>query len=108
MTCSISTAFASKIFRSAPNSLMEFSPFTPDMASCTLSWMTWEKLKVTPGILANTFSISSISLSLEVISARHSLVRLRFTKNSALKKLVGSVPSSGRPSWDTTPVTSGY
>ena len=107
MTFSISIAFASMTFRSVPNSLMEFSPLTPDMASCTLSWITCEKLKVTPGIFANTTSMSSMSLSFVVISGRHFLRGFRFTRNSALKKLVGSVPSSGRPNCETTRLTSG-
>ena len=41
-----------------------------------------------------------------VIHLTQSSCGFRFTKNSQLKKLVGSVPSSGRPSWLTTVVTS--
>src|SRR5438270_9359045 len=49
----ISAAFFSSVARSSPYSLIEFSPFTPEAASSTLSWMVWEKLNSTPPELAH-------------------------------------------------------
>ena len=45
----IRAAVFAKTSMSSPKSLREFSPLTPDMASSTLSWIFWEKLKATPG-----------------------------------------------------------
>ena len=49
ITSLILFAVFSSVSRSPPNSLTEFSPFTPEAASSTLSSMYCEKLKSTPG-----------------------------------------------------------
>ena len=51
--------------------------------------------------------MSSSSILWRVIPSRHSSIGRSGTLNSRLKKLVTSVPSSGRPTWDMTPRTSG-
>ena len=100
-------AVFSSVSRSGPNSLTEFDPFTPEAASSTLSWMYCEKLNSTPGKRASSaLLICSVSFSL-VTPAGHWPEGLRGTKNSALKKPVASVPSSGRPCWETTVWASG-
>src|SRR5499433_2802834 len=69
--------------------------------------MYCEKLKLTPGNWASSVSLtSSMSFSL-LTPLRHSFAGLSGAKNSALKKPVASVPSSGRPFCDTTVTTSG-
>ncbi len=81
--------------------------------------MSCEKLKLIEGNLLN-FSISSSWISSRVMGRRHSswpmnatgLVRqcsigVKGALNSMLKKLVTSVPSSGRPTCDITPLISG-
>ena len=45
----ISLATLARVSRSLPKTLTEFSPFTPEAASWTLSWMYCEKLNSTPG-----------------------------------------------------------
>ena len=53
-------------------------------------------------------SMAAISASLSSPkTGRHFSLGLRSTKYSVLKKPVVSVPSSGRPTWETTTVTSG-
>ena len=107
ITSLILFAVFSSVSRSPPNSFTEFSPFTPEAASSTLSSMYWEKLKSTPGKSScNLLVISSVSLSLST-PAGHVSNGFSGTKNSALKKPVASVPSSGRPCCDTTVTTSG-
>ncbi len=67
ITSLIFAAVFSSVSRSLPNSLTEFSPFTPDAASSTLSSMFWEKLKSTPGKrFSSAWSIWSVSLSLSM------------------------------------------
>src|SRR5208283_1308927 len=101
-------AVFSKVSRSLPNTLTEFSPLTPDAASSTLSWMYCEKLNSTPGNCCPSASVMScVSLSLSTPTGQVSK-GFSGTKNSALKKPVASVPSSGRPCCDTTDCTSGY
>ena len=46
---------SSRVWRSLPKSLTEFAPLTPESASSTLSRMSCEKLKVTPGNSLNFF-----------------------------------------------------
>ena len=108
ITALILLAVASRVWRSPPNSLTEFSPFTPEAASSTLSSMFWEKLKSIPGNLAVSSSDSRrVSLALSMPDGQVSK-GFRGTKNSALKKPEASVPSSGRPCWEMTVWTSGY
>ena len=78
------------------------------MASSTLSEIIWEKLKTTPGKAAFISSESwSVSPSL-VTPLGHSSNGLSGAKSSMLLKPAESVPSSGRPSWETTVSTSGF
>ena len=106
MTSLILFAVLSSVSRSPPNSLTEFSPFTPDAASSTLSSMYCEKLKSTPGNSSlSCFVICSVSRSLSTPAGQVSN-GFSGTKNSALKKPVASVPSSGRPCCETTVTTS--
>ncbi len=91
---------------SSPNSLMEFSPFTPDIASSTLSSMFCEKPNVTPGNRPSLDPICWMSFGL-VRPPGQSPSGLSCTKNSVLLNVVTSVPSSGRPSWEMTWFTTG-
>ena len=107
MTALILAAVFSSVARSLPNSLTEFSAFTPDAASATLSSIYWEKLNSTPGNWASSAAVTccvSFSLSTPLGQVSNGLSG---TKNSALKKLVASVPSSGRPFWEMTVIVSG-
>ena len=107
ITSAILLAVASSTLRSPPYSLTEFSPFTPDAASSTLSSMYWEKLKSTPGKAATSrLVMSATSFSLSTPDGQVSN-GLSGTKNSALKNPVASVPSSGRPCWETAVIVSG-
>ncbi len=56
ITSFILLAVRSSTLRSPPYSLTEFSPFTPDAASSTLSSIYWEKLKSTPGNRSVSFA----------------------------------------------------
>ena len=109
---------SSRVFRSVPKSLTEFAPLTPESASSTLSRISCEKLKLMPG---NSLELLH-QLVLDLLAGdrpvpestprghrlvRHSSIGLSGTLNSRLKKLVTSVPSSGRPMCDITPRTSG-
>ena len=70
--------------------------------------MGWEKFHITPGIFSSSRSMAPINSSLFWWKAgRHFSLGSRSTKYSVLKKPVVSVPSSGRPTWLTTSVTSG-
>ena len=103
-----------------PKSLTELAPLTPERASSTLSRMNCEKLKLIPGNSSN-FSISSFWISSRVIvrvpelvaeeirpvSFRHCSIGFSGALNSRLKKLVTSVPSSGRPTCDIDPADLG-
>ena len=60
-----------------------------------------------PGNLISFLLSSAIRSALVRYAPVHSRYGLRPTKNSALKKPVASVPSSGRPCSDATSVTSG-
>ena len=106
-TALISLPSFDSVSRSLPEILTEFSPFTPEAASWTLSWMYCEKVNSTPG---NAFSrallISAIRASLSR-PLRHWSTGFSGTKNSALKKPVESVPSSGRPCCEMTVSASG-
>ena len=103
----ISLATLARVSRSLPKTLTEFSPFTPDAASWTLSWMYCEKVNSTPGkAFCSASFISAISFSLSM-PLRHLSNGFSGTKNSALKKPVESVPSSGRPCWEITVSASG-
>ena len=107
MTSLILAAVCSSVARSLPNSLTEFSPFTPDAASSTLSSMYCEKLNSTPGNWALSAALTCcVSFSLSTPRGQVSK-GLRGTKNSALKKPVASVPSSGRPFCEMTVTASG-
>ena len=110
---------SSRVFRSLPKSLIELAPLTPESASSTLSRINCEKLKLIRGKSLN-FSISSSWISSRVIVRvqtlwpksltglfRHCSIGFKGALNSRLKKLVTSVPSSGRPTCDITPLTSG-
>src|SRR5204862_4231603 len=106
-TCLILLAFSVSERRSLPYSLVEFSPFTPDTASDTLSCRYCEKLNSTPG----NFSCScvrscAVSSSFSWVPG-HWLTGLSGAKNSALNRPAASVPASGRPCCDTTDSTSG-
>src|ERR1700709_640702 len=93
--------------RSLPYSLIEFSPFTPETASDTLSCRYCEKLNSTPGNLScNCLSNSAVSSSLSWVPG-HWPPGWSGAKNSALNRPAASVPSSGRPCCDTTDSTSG-
>ncbi len=66
------------------NTLTEFSPLTPLIASSTLSEMYCEKLKTTPGNARDSSPlICSVSFSF-VIPRGHSSNRLSGAKNSML------------------------
>ena len=54
-------AVSLSLSKSSPKSLSEFSPFTPDIASSTLSWMFCEKPKSTPGYLEQLLRICWMS-----------------------------------------------
>src|SRR5229473_3230811 len=93
--------------RSLPYNLIEFSPFTPETASETLSCKYCEKLNSTPGNLSCSCpSNCAVSSSLSCVPG-HSLTGFNGAKNSALNKHAASVPSSGRPCCDTTASTLG-
>ena len=93
--------------KSLPKILNEFSPLMPETASATLSCRYCDRLKSTPGKDAwSLCSISSVSFSLST-PGRHWSSGFIGAKNSALKKPAASVPSSGRPCWETTRSTSG-
>jgi hypothetical protein len=96
-----------QVARSPPLILMAFSASMPEAASWTLSWMYCEKAKLTPGKprrSACAISVISPTLSRPL---RHLSIGFSGTKNSPLEKPSGSVPSSGRPCWETTVSTSG-
>ena len=106
MTSTIACAFFSFSSRSLPNTLTEFSPFTPETASSTLSLIICEKLKTTPGKAACS-SADSSSVSLSLVRPRgHSSKGASGAKSSMFWKPATSVPSSGRPSCETTVSTS--
>ena len=108
ITAMISSPFCSRSFRSEPKILTASSPFTPLTASSMLSAMGWENPQVTPGIFSTSLSMASMSSSFRPRNCgRHSSRGLRSTKYSVLKNPVASVPSSERPTCDTTLVTSG-
>ena len=87
--------------------LTELAPLTPEMASSMLSWMYWEKLKMTPGnSLWNSAWICSVSFSL-VKPFGHWSYGLSGTNSSTFEKGEASLPLSGRPCWETTVMTSG-
>ena len=92
--------------RSLPKILIELAPFTPESASSTLSRMSCEKPNVTPGKSAKR-SLSSFSIDSRVVPCRQVSIGSRGTLNSRLKNPVRSVPSSGLPTCDMTPRTSG-
>ena len=103
----MSSATLASVSRSLPEILTEFSPFTPEAASWTLSWIYWEKVNSTPGkAFCRASFISAVSPSLS-IPLRHLSKGFSGTKNSALKKPVESVPSSGRPCCEITVSASG-
>ncbi len=93
---------------SGPTTLTVFSPFTPLIASSTLSAITCEKLKTTPGN-ADRSAVESSSVSLSfVIPLRHTGSRLeRREELDVVEARPASVPSSGRPSCETTVAISG-
>ena len=63
---------------------------------------------MTPGNFSSCSSMAAISASLFWWkTGRHCSLRFRSTKYSVLKNPAVSVPSSGRPVWLTTCVTSG-
>src|SRR5438034_8663562 len=106
-TCLILLAVSVSACRSLPYSLIEFSPFTPETASETLSCRYCEKLNSTPGNLScNCASSCAVNSSLSRVPG-HSLLGFKGAKNSALKRPAASVPSSGRPCCDTTDYTPG-
>src|SRR5467141_4208371 len=72
----ISPAFDSFTRRLGPTTLMVFSPFTPDMASSTLSAMYCEKLKETPGNASASSRDSSLVIESFVTPRGHSLFGL--------------------------------
>jgi hypothetical protein len=77
------------------------------MFSATLSRIGWLKLYSRPGIALRFLSISSTMSSSVWMLSRHSLIGLSLTNTSRLDGSVGSVPSSGRPSWLSSSVISG-
>ena len=73
-----------------------------------LSAMGWEKFQMAPGIFSISRSMAAMSSSLfSWKTGRHCSLGFRSTQYSVLKKPVVSVPSSGRPTWLVTVVTSG-
>jgi hypothetical protein len=93
--------------RSGPTTLTLFSPLMPDTASSTLSRIICEKLKTTPGNSRRS-SASSCSVSFSLVNPMGQLSNgLSGAKISMLLKPLTSVPSSGRPSWETVVSTSG-
>ncbi len=97
----------SSVCRSGPKIFTEFSPFTPEAASSTLSSMYCEKLNSTPGKRDSSCASSWDDSASLVTPAGQSPAGFKGTKNSALNGPVASVPSSGRPCWDTVVCTSG-
>ena len=90
-----------------PNIFTTFAPaLTPDRASSILSSIFWEYEKLTPG---NAARLAVDFREQALLGHPPGPLRwgLRSTENSTAKKLVVSVPSSGRPSCETTVVTSG-
>src|SRR5579862_2477777 len=63
---------SSSFSRSRPTTLTEFAPFTPERPSSMLSWMYWEKLKLTPLNSAAKRSCSSPMIPSFVIPFGHS------------------------------------
>ena len=107
MTPKICVAILSSVARSRPMILTELAPLTPDSPSSILSWMYCEKLNVTPvNSPENSFCNSAISPSF-VMPGVHCSIGFSGAKNSALLKPAASLPSSGRPCWETTVTTSG-
>ena len=95
MTLRIAWAFFSFCSRSLPNTLTEFSPFTPETASSTLSLIICEKLKPTPGKVSCS-SLESSSVRLSLVTPRgHSSKGASGAKSSMFWKPATSVPSSG-------------
>ena len=78
----------------------------PDTASLTLSSITWLKRKPTPGswLIVRCMASTRPTRSGAVV---HSSRGARLTRTSAWSKPLTSVPSSGRPSCETTFRTSG-
>ena len=76
------------------------------MLSSTLSRMGWSNDGSMPGIAETAASISSTRSSL-VLPGRHRDSGTKSTKSSAELKIFGSVPSSGRPTFEITVFTSG-
>ena len=105
-TLKTSVIFLSNTFKSLPWILTAMLPFTPETASATLSEIGCEKPKSTPLKSTNLACISDTSSSL-LMERFHSSLGYKSTKNSWLKKPVGSVPSLGRPVCEITPRTSG-
>ncbi len=90
-----------------PMTLTLFPPLMPESASSTLSEIICENPNTTPGN-APCSSSETCSVSFSLVSPRgHSPNGFSGAKSSMLKKPETSVPSSGRPSCETTVVTSG-
>ncbi len=103
------SALPSSVSSSGPKILTASELLRPVDASSTASSAGCVKLKMMPGKASSFFWIAATSCSFVRMSPRHagSSYGFRPTKYSSLKKPIGSVPSSSRPSSLATVVTCG-
>ena len=93
--------------RLSPKIFTAWFTLIPAIASFTLSIIGWEKAQIVPTCFSSSFfCIWPISSSF-VRFVFHCSLGYKSTKFSMLKKPLGSEPSSGRPTWETTSFTSG-
>ena len=64
------------MFWSWPMILTELAPLTPESASSILSWIYWEKLKVTPGQLFGKLLLELVDQHVLGVASRPFVVRL--------------------------------
>ena len=92
--------------RSSPASLMTICPLICEMDSSTLSRMGCENAGSIPGMALSARCISAVIFS-RVMPGRHWSSGLMSTNTSTEAMVLGSVPSSGWPAFDTVVRTSG-
>ena len=92
--------------RSSPRTLITICPSTWEMLSSTLSRIGWSNDGSMPGSSDTAASISRIRSSL-VLPGRQRDSGTKSTKSSVELRILGSVPSSGRPAFAITVFTSG-
>ena len=103
------TAICSRIARSGPMILTELAPLTPDRPSSMLSCMYWEKLKSTP---MNSLENSCLQFFYQFFLGHDpgaiGRTALEARRTRHCRNRPASLPSSGRPCWETTVITSGW